>query len=40
MDFSSISKKPYIITVACTKGGSAKKVQMLPILGRSALTTV
>ena len=24
MDFSSISKKPYIITVACTKGGSAK----------------
>ena len=24
MDFSSVSKKPYIITVACTKGGSAK----------------
>ncbi|OOF82004.1 chromosome partitioning protein ParA [Rodentibacter ratti] len=24
MDFSSFSKKPYVITVACTKGGSAK----------------
>ena len=24
MDFSSISKKPYIITVACNKGGSEK----------------
>ncbi|SPX41063.1 atpase involved in chromosome partitioning [Haemophilus influenzae] len=40
MDFSSISKKPYIITVACTKGGSAKSTNAANIWGRSALTTV